>query len=354
MATPIINSQVDQINSALNTLGSDLATLRPLVKDTIYGAYPTVTITNQAIASFPDGADLPVKDLTVAITPVQSGSGDPSPSNVRPISGWSSIHIGTTNENILKYRSDIEFPTDSNGITYAQGADGRIKISGTASANSFFNLTASSTGRYRFVPGQTYRFKLFDAPTGVTLQLYIDGSSVNYSANFTHTFPASFSTAYVRIRVANGTAISTAVEVAPMVTVGSTEPSTYVPCVADFPSVSWTTPSTVYGGTLDVTTGVLTVTDANIASYAGETLPSTWICDRAVYVSGTTPPTGSQVVYKLATPTTVQLTPEATLALKTLYGGNNIWADCGDVINLEYKADTALYVQKMIANSMSV
>ena len=85
---------------------------------------------------------------------------------------------------------------------------------------------------------------------------------------------------------------------------------------------------TVYGGTLNVTTGVLTVTDANIASYAGEALPSTWICDRAVYAEGVTPPTGSQVVYKLATPIEVQLTPTE---VKTLLGANNIWADTGDI-----------------------
>lgn len=77
---------------------------------------------------------------------------------------------------------------------------------------------------------------------------------------------------------------------------------------------------TVYGGTLDVLTGVLTVTDENIASYNGETLPSTWISDRDVYASGTTPTTGAQVVYKLATPTTVQLTAQQV----SLLTGTNI------------------------------
>ena len=51
---------------------------------------------------------------------------------------------------------------------------------------------------------------------------------------------------------------------------------------------------TVYGGTLTVNedgTGKLVVTDANIASYSGETLPSTWISDRDVYAQGTTPTT---------------------------------------------------------------
>jgi len=47
-----------------------------------------------AIASFDDGADgVPVKSLTVQITPVQEGSGDPSPSNVRSISGRTGVTI---------------------------------------------------------------------------------------------------------------------------------------------------------------------------------------------------------------------------------------------------------------------
>lgn len=54
----------------------------------------TGTIENVAIASFADGADdVPVSSLIVDINAVQAGSGDPSPSNVRPISGWSECNI---------------------------------------------------------------------------------------------------------------------------------------------------------------------------------------------------------------------------------------------------------------------
>lgn len=92
---------------------------------------------------------------------------------------------------------------------------------------------------------------------------------------------------------------------------------------------------TVYGGTLDVVNGTLTVTDAEIASYNGETLPSTWISDRDVYAVGTTPTIGAQVVYKLATPTEIQLTPQE---ITTLVGENNIWADVNGDITLTYQA----------------
>jgi hypothetical protein len=92
-------------------------------------------------------------------------------------------------------------------------------------------------------------------------------------------------------------------------------------------------PLTVYGGTLDVTSGELTVTDAYISSYNGETLPSTWISDRDVYAEGTTPTTGAEVVYKLANSVTYQLTPTQ---IRTLVGTNNIWADTGNIIEGKY------------------
>lgn len=100
-------------------------------------------------------------------------------------------------------------------------------------------------------------------------------------------------------------------------------------------TVSFGSAGTVYGGTLDVVNGTLTVTHGQIASYAGETLPGAWISDRDVYAAGTTPTTGAQVVYELATPQTVTLTPtEVTLLL----GTNNVWSDTGDT-TLTYKAD---------------
>jgi len=47
--------------------------------------------------SFADGANnAPVKSLTAQIDPVQTGSGDPSPSNVRPITGWTGCKIRHT------------------------------------------------------------------------------------------------------------------------------------------------------------------------------------------------------------------------------------------------------------------
>jgi hypothetical protein len=101
---------------------------------------------------------------------------------------------------------------------------------------------------------------------------------------------------------------------------------------------------TVYGGTLNVTTGELTVETANIESYNGESIGEPWWSSMDEYVAGATPTTGAQVVYTLASPVTVSLTP-AQLALLE---GYNILTTDGDNINLRYIGTVASNVQAEI------
>ena len=86
---------------------------------------------------------------------------------------------------------------------------------------------------------------------------------------------------------------------------------------------------TRYGGTLDVVSGVLTLTHGYIASYNGETLPST----------------GAEVCYELATPQTYQLTPTQ---VKSLLGVNNVWADTGDV-DVHYVRDLTITIDDILS-----
>lgn len=92
-------------------------------------------------------------------------------------------------------------------------------------------------------------------------------------------------------------------------------------------TISLASAGTVYGGTLNVTAGTLTVTHGMIASYAGETLPGAWISSMDTYTEGSTPTTGAQVVHELATPQTYSLTPTQ---IQMLTGTNRFWADSGD------------------------
>ena len=106
-------------------------------------------------------------------------------------------------------------------------------------------------------------------------------------------------------------------------------------------STTKTTPlgQTVYGGQLNVLTGELEVTWGNIASYAGETLTGEWVSSLDEYSALGTPTTGAQVVYELATPQTVQLTPQE---VNSLLGQNNISADTGDIDIVYVKASAPI------------
>ena len=96
---------------------------------------------------------------------------------------------------------------------------------------------------------------------------------------------------------------------------------------------------TVYGGTLDVTNGVLTAYPY-YASYNGETLVGPWVSSMDVYAPGTTPTIGAQVVDMGGAGTTYQLTPTE---ISTLKGTNNLWADTGDV-DVEYIKRSLMYM----------
>ena len=220
-------------------------------------------------------------------------------SNICPISGWSEVNVARTGKNLFggTYLSYFALPLP-------QGTVATVSCS-------------TETG----APRMGY----YDADKNLldywTLTSTTDDGTRRYK-----TFTLNADTAYFRMSGYNAKEVQ--------IELGSV-PTSYEPF-----GETYTTDlgQTVYGGTLDVVTGVLTVTDGYIASYAGETLPSTWISDRDVYVQGTTPTTGAQVVYKLATPTTVQLSPTE---VKTLLGSNSVWADSGD-ISVGYKADVYL------------
>lgn len=99
---------------------------------TIAEYLPTGTASG-AIASFDDGADgVPVKALTVNIAPVQEGSGNPSPDNVRPIKGWTGCTIShsdadTTNPDTLPISWEDEAGTIYGG-TLTLNEDGSVDV----------------------------------------------------------------------------------------------------------------------------------------------------------------------------------------------------------------------------------
>lgn len=85
-------------------------------------AYATPTVSG-APASFDDGAeDLPVKSLTVDIEPAQAGSGEASPDNIRPISGWTAATVTRTGGTSAPLSYTIDFPAEA-GTVYGGTLD---------------------------------------------------------------------------------------------------------------------------------------------------------------------------------------------------------------------------------------
>lgn len=81
------------------------------IKAAQYSVLPTDTASG-SVANFPDGAEnVPVESLVVNIEPVQAGTGDPSPSNPRPISGWTACtisHSGADTSDPTEYEIDLD------------------------------------------------------------------------------------------------------------------------------------------------------------------------------------------------------------------------------------------------------
>ena len=325
--------------------------------------------------SVSDALAKPAESLVIEILPQQSGSGDPSPDNVRPISGFTGCNVQRTGKNLCtlgdktfeqyqEYEVD-EIPAGS--YTYS----GVITSTDTdANKSSIIMLDANKT---------TLVAKGMDRSVG--------GSRVSWS------FTVSSPIKYIRLYASNGFP-SGAGDVATfsdnMIELGSTA-TDYAPYNGTTYSIDWTDEAgTVYGGSLDVTSGVLTVTDqildmASVIWVRDTNRPGVFYCsisskesgsspilacscyklnnvhvttDEDLYISGANSYgkgafvrdtsksamtgtefknslSGQTLVYKLATPLVIQLTPTE---VQMLLGDNVIWNDVGDM-TLEYMAD---------------
>lgn len=343
----------DTVGKALQNIGDSSA---PAIIETAQGS----------IASFDDGADnIPVKDLVAEIVPLQSGSGDPSPSNVRAISGWTEANIFVA-------------PIYVDGLTLNNTDNGAIlgsylKSDGSTSENGGYRVT-------EYIPineGEVVEVAIgqVNAPSVCFYDKnhsFISGSNYNGDANpIKRTAPSG--SAYCRVSMLNV--------------------STMISVVKTTHTISFASAGTVYGGSIDVTTGVLTVdramvdlgdlnwilnsgtNRANSTDLDGSIVvpPSSQPADAIAekykmlatsgtltlgtmavlssggldtliaYYDGVNRPSG-KFVYLLQTPQTYQLTPTE---VKTLLKNNNVWADTGDV-TVEYVADTKTFIENLV------
>ena len=364
--------------------------------------------TSGSIASFTDGADnVPVKEVVVNITPIQSGSGDPSPTNIRPITGWARANIIRCGANFL---GDNAYTSRNADFTLINNGDGSYTINGTCTSSKIIvynfytdSISQSQNDELRHLQRGQYWLDAGCDNTGVKLQICgtnITGTSdvhVSAASNATLvTVDDTYKYNWVRLLVNAGTYEN--VTLRPFIVRADDSNRAYTKYEQDLYSISFGSAGTVYGGTLDVTTGMLTVTYSLRTGFPSRTLDSsgklyalgntldmvrtgaseivpTWsnyfntnysldtlrqltsgyglcVFNRGTFVYGFV---GNEsaldailpnitLAYPLENPISVQL---SATEIRTLLGNNNIWSDTGSVSSCEYRADTKLYLEKL-------
>lgn len=271
-------------------------------------------------------------DVKVKWEPVQEGSGDPSPENIRPIKGRTEIKVERCGENLLNIK-----PFDTRiqkGITFEYVPDGGIHIQGTASANA----DSPTFPVWHLPPG---KYCGPNTPTGVSASIVIRRNGSNLWLNTKGIFEilAGDVMIYWYMIVVNGATLDTTIY--PYIVPGTTASTTYTPYIGSTNTL--TLPSTVYGGEVDAE-GKGQETWGCIDSYAGETLPAEWICDRAAYAAGTTPPNGAQVAYKLDK--SKPFTATGGTVIPALSGTNTVLTDA-DSVTAAGRADPIQTIAKL-------
>lgn len=200
-----------------------------------------------------------IKSLEVGINAVQSGTGDPSPDNIRPISGWDAVNVVVSPT--LVAEDGTTYPISLGQTVYG----GTLDV--TSGVLTVTHLTVDMGDLvWLLAPGATH----------------IWSTGINDKKNITSPPYSNRQTSII--------------------------------CSA-------------YGA------------DSQISISENAMNNCKWLCiEKKVFIKDTayssasdfkTAVTGQKIVYELATPTTVTLTPTQ---VETLLGTNNIWADSGDII----------------------
>lgn len=350
-----------------------------------------------AIASFTDGAGgMPLKSCVINIEPVQAGSGDPSPNNSRPISGWTEANVWGSGINVW----DEEWERgiyDASGNKDYNNAYIRSKNYIAVRPNaSYYFLAPTTTGRVCYYTlnktfisrSNAFGKTTFTTPNNCYFITFFTSydQEINYSNDISINYPSTETSYHAYSSAAKtitwqdeaGTVYggNLAIHEDGSGTLTGSKASadlgnaTYVKAVSQDNTNIFTT--AYFAGKAKGVTNIIAenLQTTSVTSW-NATKPDCSICGSATsttvvirYDAYTTKEalktalTGVKAVYELATPLTYNLTATQVGIIKTLYGINNIWADTGDV-SVDYCADTKLFIEKltmpteddMVANS---
>ena len=193
--TENVNAWLDNHPEATTTV-QDGAITAPKINNSLWDKILVNEEASGNPASFDDGADdVPVSSLKVNLEPVQTGSGDPSPSNVRPIypaNGKNMIPVAWTTET-------------KNGVTATANADGTVSLTGTATANATFYVETTYT------PSEDMR--MTGCPSGGSSSTYVLWARTSANAYINDygngvTIPSGTSVTRFAIVVINGQTVN--------------------------------------------------------------------------------------------------------------------------------------------------
>lgn len=171
-----------------------------------------------------------LKECEVAFSPVQAGSGDPSPENVRAISGWTGVNLWRTGKNLL---NPVWWDDVADNKSYVRYEDGTLVYQSTGyKASDYVSVRVNTEYTLHAVMGG-------QAEGGIAFydssKQYISGIQINNNTETDHTFTTPSNAAYVRFWDSGDRLPWDEV----MLVYGSTAPTTYSPYTGQTYSVEF-------------------------------------------------------------------------------------------------------------------
>lgn len=182
--------------------------------------------------------------VKVTLEPVQEGSGEPSPENIRPIKGRDRVTVERCGENLLNISPFTKLTNQ--GVTYEYVANGGVHVSGTALTNS----TSPTFSVWYLPPGKYYGPNSGEG-IGASIVVHRNGKNVWLSTKGTFVILAGDVIRFWCLNVNNGATVDDTLY--PYIVPGTTAPTTYAPYTGQ--TATLTLPRTIYGGTVDAVTG---------------------------------------------------------------------------------------------------
>lgn len=230
------------------------------------------------ITVYPDATGAPLTAISQRGKTNQPGTGDPSPTNIRPIYG-----VGQYDKKVVFDGTKIPTEVTAESATVPNLYQCGFRVGDTTFISICDKFVEQQVG-FADVTKPSYR-------SYTNGYIYFREYGLDTKEKWVEYFKSNPITVYYQ-----STKYATATQV--YIGLSVTDANGYHGYAAG------PTAPLYDGDTVDFGTGECKRTKGYIASYAGEALPGKWISDRDVYVAGATPTTGAQVVYELSTPTT--------------------------------------------------